>query len=217
MVGIDRLERGVLGLEANTAVRIATERLDRRLVRRLVVADERDHDLAVAGVVLAAYDDEVSVEDPGIDHGLACHAEEEVGAPAPIISGTEIRSSTSSSAAAARRRRCGRQVEALARHFEPSATRQLARPAQQLERARLGRVAAKEPGPLEICEVSVNRRRRGEPDGVADLTHRGRVPVIVHVADEELPDLLLACGQLSGLEHLGLQSRGDERMFVRGA
>src|SRR5262249_37736969 len=46
----DRLERGVLRLEAH-AVAVAVERLDGRLVGRLVVTRERHDDLAVAGVL----------------------------------------------------------------------------------------------------------------------------------------------------------------------
>ena len=82
VVGVDRLERGVLGLEANAAVGLAVEGLDGRLVRGLVVPDERDDDVAVAGVVAALDDDRVAVEDPGVDHRVAVHGEQEVGAAA---------------------------------------------------------------------------------------------------------------------------------------
>ena len=59
---VDRLERLVLGLQPDAAV-LAEEALHGRLVGGLVVARERDDDLAVARVLLAAHDDEVAVED----------------------------------------------------------------------------------------------------------------------------------------------------------
>ena len=51
-----------------------------RLVGRLVVAGERDDDLAVARVLRALHDDDVAVEDAGVDHRLALDAEQEVAA-----------------------------------------------------------------------------------------------------------------------------------------
>ena len=54
MLGVERLERGVLGLKADATVAFAMEGLDRRLVRGLVVADESDDDLTCPGVVLFA-------------------------------------------------------------------------------------------------------------------------------------------------------------------
>jgi len=45
--------------------------------------------------------------------------------------------------------------------------------ADQLERARLRRIPTQQPGPLEVREVGVHRRGRGEPDRLADLAHRG--------------------------------------------
>ncbi len=67
--------------------------------------------------------------------------------------------------------------------------------AAELDRAWLRRVAADEPDTLEVREVGVHGRRRGEPDLLADLAHRGRVAVVVDVRDEELPDLLLTRGE----------------------
>ena len=69
-------------------------------------------------------------------------------------------------------------------------------------------IAAEQAGAFEVREVGVHCRGRGEAHGVADLAHGRRVPVRVHVLDEELPDLLLACGEHRGLEHQGLQSPG---------
>ena len=63
--------------------------------------------------------------------------------------------------------------------------------ADELERARLRRVAPQQPGSLEVGEVRVDGRRRGEPDGLPDLADGRRVAVQVDVVDEESPDLLL--------------------------
>ena len=82
MLRVEGLERAVLGLEADAAVALAVERLHGRLVGRLVFADERDHDVADAGVVLAADDDDVAVEDAGLDHRVAGDAKQEVGVAA---------------------------------------------------------------------------------------------------------------------------------------
>ena len=50
VLGVERRKSGVLRLEADAAVALAMERLDRGLVGRLVVADQRDDDLAGARV-----------------------------------------------------------------------------------------------------------------------------------------------------------------------
>src|SRR5262249_32222640 len=60
--GVDRFERGVLGLQADAAV-LAEEPLHRRLVGRLVVACESDDDLTVARVLGPAHDDDVVFQD----------------------------------------------------------------------------------------------------------------------------------------------------------
>ncbi len=67
--------------------------------------------------------------------------------------------------------------------------------AAELDRTWLRRVTADEPDTLEVGEMGVHRRRRGEPDLLADLAHRRRVAVVVDVRDEELPDLLLTRGE----------------------
>ena len=73
--------------------------------------------------------------------------------------------------------------------------------ADQLERARLGRVAAEQAGALEVRQVRVDGRGRGEADPLADLAHRRRVAVAVDVLDEVVPDLLLAGGEHRRLRH----------------
>ena len=53
---------------------------------------------------------------------------------------------------------------------------------------------------------------RGEADLLADLAHRGRVAVRVHVLDEVVPDLLLAGGEQGG-KPPGV-AEVDERVFA---
>ena len=56
--------------------------LDRRVVGGLVGSRERDHDVAVVRVLLAADDDEVALEDPRVDHRIALDAKQELLASA---------------------------------------------------------------------------------------------------------------------------------------
>ena len=81
--------------------------------------------------------------------------------------------------------------------------RLLALAADELDRAWLRRIALEQAGALEVCEVCMDGRRRGEPDGLADLPNGRRITVRVHVLGEELPDLLL-----SRRQHRSLQGRG---------
>ena len=82
MLGVKRLERAVLRLEADSTVLLAMERLDGGLVRGLVLSDERDDDIALARVILPADDDDVPVENAGLDHRLALDTKQEVGVSA---------------------------------------------------------------------------------------------------------------------------------------
>jgi hypothetical protein len=78
----------------------------------------------------------------------------------------------------------------------------------ELEGPRLRRVAPQVSGPLEVGQVGVDGRRRGEPHRLADLAHGGRIPVRVHVADDELVDLSLTLREHlppSLVEHLFVQ------------
>ena len=81
--------------------------------------------------------------------------------------------------------------------------------ADDLEGARLGRVAAQHPGTLEIREVRVHRRGRGEAHLLADLAHGRWIPVLGGVADDEVVDLLLALAQ-----HARLPGRTSVRIKV---
>ena len=76
--------------------------------------------------------------------------------------------------------------------------RLLATPADELDRARLGRIALQQTRALEVREVRVDGRRGGETDGVADLADGRRIAVRVHVLGEELPDLLFAGSNRGG-------------------
>jgi hypothetical protein len=67
---------------------------------------------------------------------------------------------------------------------------------EQLEGARLGRIAPQEADLLEVREVRVDGRRRGQADRLADVADGRRVPVLGRVALDELEDLLLTLGQV---------------------
>src|ERR1700722_3749289 len=77
VLGIDRPERAVLGLQPDPSL-FAVERLDRRLIGGLVVARQRDHDLAVPGVLGPLHDHEIAVEYPRVDHRFALNPQQKV-------------------------------------------------------------------------------------------------------------------------------------------
>src|SRR5262249_7950874 len=77
VVDVDRLQRGVLGPEPDP-VALAVERLDSRLVGRLVVSGEHRDDVAVPRLLRLLDDHEVAVEDAGLDHRLAANPQQEV-------------------------------------------------------------------------------------------------------------------------------------------
>ena len=76
------VERRVLGPQ-HDLVAAAEERLD----RRLLAGDAGDDGLAVLGRGLAAHDDVVAVEDAGLDHRVAAHAQHEEVAVAGEVFG----------------------------------------------------------------------------------------------------------------------------------
>src|SRR5206468_1759527 len=133
---------------------LAEEGLDRRLVRRLVVTGERGHDVAVPRVLLPAYDDEVAVEDPGVDHRVALHPQEELLSPARerLGDGEVLLDVLVGKEGPARRD--------LAQERQPVDVGRSGRrltTTEELEGARLRRVAAQEAGALEVREVRVHR------------------------------------------------------------
>ena len=73
---------------------------------------------------------------------------------------------------------------------------------QELDRARLRRVAPQEADLLEVRQVRVHRGGGVEPDRLADLAHRRRVAGLRRVLADVVEDLLLALGQV----HLWLSS-----------
>ena len=208
-VGVDRLERVVLGLQADAAV-LAEEALDRRLVGGLVVAGERDDDLAVAARPAAR---RTTTKSPSrmpasiIESPLTRRRNS--SPPRASGSGTARYSSTFCSASSGPP--AAISPTSGSRWTSAACAAARLRVAAQLERARLGRVALDQPGALEVREVRVHGRRRGEPDRLADLAHRRRVAVRVHVVGQELPDLLLSCRSASRTP----RGRWRERTYVR--
>src|SRR5581483_284104 len=193
VTGVDGLERGVLGLQPDGAV-LPEEALDRRLLCELVVPNERGDDVAVLGVLLPADDHVVPVEDPCVDHRVAAYAQDELlAAVCERLGDADV----------ALDRLLGEQRPAggdLPEHREHVRLRgRPRRPAplapDELERARLRRVAPQEPCPLEVRQVRVDRRRRREPDRLTDLANGRRIPVAVDVLDQEVPDLPLPRGE----------------------
>src|SRR4051794_25898055 len=73
----DRLEAFVLRLEADV-VALAEVALDRGLGLGVVLADDRDDDVAIVGGVLLAHDDRVAVEDARVLHRVTANLEDEV-------------------------------------------------------------------------------------------------------------------------------------------
>ena len=86
--------------------------------------------------------------------------------------------------------------------------------ADEVERARLGRIAPQQPEALQVGEVRVHGGRRGEPDGGADLAHGRRVAVLREVLVDEREDLALARREL---RRGGFGRRTHVRMLDRGA
>src|SRR4029453_1133913 len=67
--------------------------------------------------------------------------------------------------------------------------------AVKLDRARFRGIALQETSALEIREVCVHRRGRGEADRLTDLAHRRRVAVRIHVLRQEVENLALPLGE----------------------
>src|SRR5215210_5812040 len=141
----------VLGLEADLAP-VAEEALDGRLVGRLVVACERHDDVAVLRRLLAADDDVVVGHDPRFDHALALDPQEKL-LPGPR--GERLRDCKVVLHILLREERPARcdlankRQDAYACSLPEGAVGGWAFTAQELERPRLGRVAADVPRPLQ--------------------------------------------------------------------
>jgi len=148
-------------------------------------------------------DDEVAVEDAGVDHGVADDTQDEVAVVAAKEAGhvDELFDVLF------------RQQRDAGRHLADQ--RQGARRSElthDLEGARLCRVAPDEALALEIGEVGMHGRRRRQLEGGADLAYRGRVAVGAHAFADEGQHLLLSCGQAahvaSSVEHMFVCSLG---------
>ena len=121
VVGVDRLERVVLRLQPDAAV-LAVERLHGRLVGGLVVADERDNDVAVLGASCWRCTTSMSPSRiPASTIESPLHAEQEVGAAPERLRDGDLRPRRSPRRAAARRRRSGRGAAAAGRPRAPAA------------------------------------------------------------------------------------------------
>src|SRR5579885_2125678 len=161
---VDWRHRTILRLQPNAAV-FLIKAFDRRFA-----LDHRDHDLPVVGRFLRPYDDQIAVEDRGIDHRVALHAQHEA-----------VRS------ACERRGQHEFALDVLLRG-DGNAGRDLAdhghddglglrgnRTDFASQGPRLGRIAADEAVFLERLEVGVDRRGGRQPHALADLADRRRV------------------------------------------
>src|SRR5262249_28314320 len=82
VAGANRLHALVLRLEPDLVL-FTEEALD----GRLVVSDQGDHDLTVAGALRGAHPDEVTFEDAGLLHALAADAQDVV----PVLAADHVR------------------------------------------------------------------------------------------------------------------------------
>ena len=145
------------------------------------------------------HDDEVAVEDAGVDHGVALDAQHEVAVVAAQEAGhlDELLDVL-----------LGEQGDAGG--DLPDQRQRPRRPqvVDELEGARLGGVAPDEALALEIGEVGVHGGGRGQVECRADLAHRRRVAVGADGLADERQHLLLSCGQAAHVASL------VEHMFV---
>ena len=139
--------------------------------------------------VLRAHDDEVALEDAGVLHRLAADAQDVLAVLAAgdrghldvvldVLLGQDRLSRPRPG------RRAAGPVAARRARSPPRCRPRCRRPAdavEQLDRARLGRVAAQQAELLEVGQVRVHGRRRGEADGLADVAHRRRIAVLRRV------------------------------------
>jgi hypothetical protein len=180
-------------------VGLAEEALDRRLI-----VHQRDDDLAVGRGVLRAHDDVVALEDSDVAHRLAAHAQHVLARLAPrqvrhlhvlldVLLGQDRLAGRD--VADQRQPRPDRAAHAVD-HVLHGTGEILTHAVQQLDGARLGRIAAQQPEPLEVGEMRVDGRRGRQADGLADVPDGRRVAVLSRVALDEVEYLLLALGQV---------------------
>src|SRR5947209_5822941 len=141
----DRLEFFVLGLEADV-VRLLEVALDRRLL-----ADESDDDLSITRRVAALDDDVIAVEDAGVLHRVAGHAQDVLAA----VAADQVRDvDVLLDVLLGQDRRAGRDTadERQARWLDDL----LRTLDEELERPRFRRVPAHQADLLEVREVGVD-------------------------------------------------------------
>ena len=157
-------------------------------------------------------DDEVTVEDAGVDHRLAAHPEHEQLAVAgevrrerdhllDLLLGEHAHAGGD---VADERHVAGRTP------LRRGAARGVGR---DLDGTGLGGIPAEVAEALQRVQVRVHRRRGGQTDCLADLTDRRRIPAVADRALDVAEDLLLALGELR-LGHVGLRS-GSNRCLER--
>src|SRR5947209_8415811 len=181
IVGVDWRHGGVLRLEPDAPV-LAVEPLDGRLA-----VDHGDDDLAVVRVGARLDDDQIAVQDRRVDHRVAFDAQHEAAGPRhprrrqdelvfEVLGRGDRHAGRDAPDQRERRRLDGRELVLVARRDE---------------RARFGRIALEEPAPLERLQVRLHRRRGREPDALADLAHRLRVPALGRERADRREDPLL--------------------------
>src|SRR5579859_221739 len=196
VTGDDRLVGRVLGDQLDVAV-AALEALHGG-----VAVDHGHHDRTVRGFLLGAHEDHVAVEDAGVDHAFAAHAEEEeavlghFGREEDVLLDVLLgQDGGAGGDVADDRHRDG--VAALLVELLVL---------DQLHGARLAGVAADEASALQLIQVVVHGRARAEAHGLADFTHARRVvPDLGDVADV-VEDLCLPVGELIGQFRCHLRS-----------
>ena len=156
-----------------------------RLDRRLAVGDAGNDDVALLGGGLLDDDHEVAVEDAGVDHRVAADPEHEQIAVAGEVDRHReqlfdvlLRQHVGAGGDVADERDVadGPALDHGAGVGIPA----------DLDRPWLGRVAAEVAEPAERVEVAVHRRRRRQPDRLADLADRRGIAAIAGLDLDEL-------------------------------
>ena len=194
LVDVDRLHRRIGGLEA-IAVLLLVEILERGLTA--FREPDGDH-IAVAGILRGFHDDDVTVVDHGIDHGVPVDLKcEEILA---LLAGrhegggdlhgfvrievVEVRAGNQDGLACLDASKDG-NAEHLANGGLPGNTKAARDLAITFDMAAL----------LQLVEVVIDDRRGGNAAGFADLTDGRRVLVLALVLLNELQDALVALAQ----------------------